>query len=424
MKTIRFFTLGCKVNQYDTQVMREEFIRAGFKELENSQRADIYLINTCTVTSAADRKSRHLIRYSHRQNPQAKIIVTGCYTELDNDADEIAKIPGVTDIIKNQDKYRILELLNGHSEQNEMNELNNIGISSFSEHTRAFLKIQDGCNNFCSYCKVPLVRGSSRSRPLAEIIQEAQALIKNGYKETVLTGICLGSYGKDLYPNISVVNVIEALEKIRGLLRIRLSSIEAGDVSVELINKISQSKKLCRHLHIPIQSGDDKILKRMNRAYKRYDYLNLINRIKKCIPDIAITTDVMVGFPGEDEINFENTADLIKEIIPLKVHIFPYSPREGTTAYNFKDRLNSNIIKKRTLHLKNIAKNCALDYKKQFLNKDMKVLIETRSKESPNSWEGYTSNYIKVLVKSGQDLKNQLISLRLKKIVKDFMLSD
>jgi len=419
-RTIKFFTLGCKVNQYDTQSIRERFVNAGFKEIDNGTKADTYVINTCTVTSIADRKSRYFIHYAYRQNPKARIIVTGCYTALDSD--EIAKIPGVTHIIKNQDKDRILELLNEH---NELSEQNEIGISNFSGHTRVFLKIQDGCNNFCSYCKVPRVRGASRSKPMNEIIQEANRLVRNGFKEIVLCGICLGSYGKDLQSQKNLVEVIEVLEKIEGLLRIRLSSIEAGDISGELINKMAQSKKLCQHLHIPIQSGDNEILKKMNRNYCREDYLNLIKKIKNSIPGIAITTDVLVGFPGEKDDNFENTVDLIREIMPLRVHIFPYSKRPSTPAAILKDKINPLVIKERISQLASISKACALDYKQRFLNKNRDVLIEGHAKENKEYWEGYTDNYIRVRVKSDKDLKNQLIiKVRLKKISNDCIEAD
>lgn len=422
MKTVKFITLGCKVNQYDTQGIREKFLGSGFKEIDNGEKADIYVINTCTVTSTADRKSRYFIYNAYRDNPKARIIVTGCYTQL-NSA-EISKIPGVTRIIKNQDKNRILELLNEPNELNEINEPNETGIKNFKSHTRAFLKIQDGCNNFCSYCKVPFVRGASRSRAQEEIVQEADALVKNGFKEIVLCGICLGSYGKDSGNNINLVGAIEALEKIEGLLRIRLSSIEAGDISEELIDKMAKSKKLCQHLHIPIQSGDDEILKKMNRNYNRNDYLSLIKKIKSNAPEIAITTDVLVGFPGEREDNFNNTITLVREIMPLRVHIFPYSNRAGTLASKFQERVNPLIIKERITRLTAISKECALAYKKRFLNKDRDVLLEGRSKDDGKCWDGYADNYIKVRVKSSKNLKNQLVQVRLKKIDKDCIRAD
>jgi len=416
MTKVKFITLGCKVNQYDTQSMREEFGRCGFKEINNGGKADIYVINTCTVTANADRKSRNFINYAFRRNPKARIIVTGCYAELDKD--EIAAIPGVTHIIINKDKDRIVEILNKHIESNESRQT---GISNFSGHTRAFIKIQDGCDNFCSYCKVPMVRGVSRSRPLEDIIQEAKKLAGNSFKEIVLCGICLGSYGKDLRSNKNLIDVIEALEKIEGLLRIRLSSIEAGDISGGLIKKMARSKKLCQHLHIPIQSGDDEILKKMNRSYTRDGYSKLIKKIKKSIPQIAITTDVLVGFPGESEDNFQNTVNLVKEIMPLRVHIFPYSRRPGTLASNFNDRVSPLVIKERISLLTSISNKFALAYKKQFLNKERDVLIENRSKRNAGYWEGHTDNYIKVWVRSAKELKNNFIRVKLKKINKNYI---
>jgi threonylcarbamoyladenosine tRNA methylthiotransferase MtaB len=266
---------------------------------------------------------------------------------------------------------------------------------------------------------VPKVRGPSRSKSLNQIIDEAARLVKNGFKEIVLSGICLGAYGRDIKPKMSLVDVIEAIEKIDGLLRLRFSSIEAGDISDELIAKMSQSKKLCPHLHIPFQSGDDEILRKMNRKITFEDYLNLIRSIKLCIPEVAITTDVLVGFPQETEENFQNTIKLIAEAIPLKVHIFPYSRRGGTAAANFKGTLNPVIIKERALRLKEISRNCSFIYRAEFLNKKMDVLIEARAKENREYWEGYTGNYIKVRVKSGLNLKNKLITLRLKKISED-----
>ena len=406
MKTIKFYTLGCKANQYDTQGLREHFLRQGYKESENGGLADVYLINTCTVTQKADSDSLNIIRRARRQNPKAKIIVTGCLAELD-----AAKIR----------KQGIRGLLINHKKKLKMLQR---GISGFKGHTRAFLKVQDGCNNFCSYCKVPLVRGKSSSRPLREVIKEAERLVGSGFKEIVLTGICLGAYGNDLKPKTSLVKVIENLEILEGLLRIRLSSIEAADVSDELIEKIAKSRKLCRHLHIPIQSGDDAILKKMNRKYTRKDYLALIRKLRKLIPEIAISTDVLVGFPGEDELKFQHTQELVKQILPLKVHIFPYSKREGTTAAGFKGEVHQIVVKKRIERLKNIADSLAATYQKQFLNKTFAVLIEGRVKDEPEFWQGHTDNYLQVRVKSAGDLKNALISLKLKKLERDYILAD
>jgi len=420
-QTIKFYTFGCKVNQYETQAIREQFLTSGFEEIGNGKVADIYLINTCTVTQKADADSLYYIRRARRENPKGKIIVTGCLTELD--AEKIKGTRGADLVVKNKDKDKILSRLIGRNTQYAVR--NTRGISYFQGHTRAFLKIQDGCNNFCSYCKVPLVRGKSRSKPLSVLLKEAGRLVKNGIKEIVLCGICLGSYGKDLSPGISLVDAINGLAKIEGLLRIRLSSIEAADVSDELIERMAGSKKLCRHLHIPIQSGDDEVLKKMKRRYTRAGYTDLINKIKSRMPLVAITTDILVGFPGESDDNFRNTADLIRETAPLKTHIFPYSAREGTfAADNYKQELSPGIIKERIALLNDIAADSAIEYKKQFLNRTMEVLIEGRVKDDRCYWRGRTNNYMKVMVKTALDLANKIINLRMKRLVKDYILAE
>ena len=402
MKTVKFYTLGCKVNQYDTQSIRQRFIQKGFIEFENGLPPDICVINTCTVTSAADRKSRQLIENINRKNPRAKIIVTGCLAQ--KDVASVAAINGVDIIIP---KKFFPE-----------------GIDSFSKRTRAFLKIQDGCNNFCSYCKVPYVRGRSRSRGLSKIVAEAKRLTGAGFKEIVLCGICLGAYGRDKKPKLSLVDVIDNLEAIDGIKRIRLSSIEPKDLVDELIKKISKSSKLCPHLHIPLQSGSDDVLKKMNRNYSRGEYMEIINKIKQVMPDIAITTDVLVGFPTEGKGDFEDTVDLIKKIKPLKVHIFPYSPRPGTSAAReFKSAIPQSALKQRIFSLEEIARKTSFDYKKQFLNKYADVLIEADSKKRKGFYEGRTDRYMKVLVESAADLKNSLIRVKLLRISADAMIA-
>ena len=410
MPTIKFFTLGCKVNQYETQAMRERFLSAGFKEIDNGHPADYYLINTCTVTARDDQQSLQLIRKAKNENPRAKIIACGCLVELDSD--RIRAIDKKISLVKNCAKKNILS---GKPKKN--------GISYFKGHTRAFLKVQDGCNNFCAYCKVPLVRGSSRSRKKREIVQEAGRLVAGGVKEIVLTGICLGAYGRDLKPKISLVELIKELEKISGLLRIRLSSIEAGDCSDELIGLMVKSDKLCRHLHIPLQSGDDTILTMMNRRYRRKGYLALIKKIKIRIPHVAITTDCLVGFPGEEEQNFAQTVKLIRAINPLRTHIFPYSPREGTAAFVLKSELGPETIKKRAAYLRRVAEYCAAAYKSKFLGKKMEVLFECRNHCLPDYWEGHTGNYLKVLAKSNLCLRNQVVPVRLKQLSGDLILA-
>jgi len=414
-RRIKFFTLGCKANQYDTQSIRERFVNKGFKEIQShkpqgdglasasqSHKPDFFLINTCTVTSGADQKSRNIIRRCIQSNPKAKIIVTGCLVE--NDYQSLAAIQGIDLVIK---KSFFPE-----------------GISKFSQHTRAFLKIQDGCSNFCSYCKVALVRGKERSKELKPIVDEAKKLVACGYKEIVLTGICLGAYGRDLSAKSDLVDVIKALEKIKGLSRIRLSSIEAGDVSLKLINHLKASKKLCRHLHIPIQSGDDKILKKMNRKYTNKKYQALISRIKRKVKGVAITTDCLLGFPTETDNNFKNTVNLVKKIMPLKTHIFPYSVRPGTKAAGFSGLIDPKIIKDRCKRLENIANICRKKFMQKFIAKKTSVLIEGSVKGDLNFLEGLTDNYLKVKLPYKLGLKNKIVQVKLKRIIKDNFIAE
>jgi len=420
MKTVKFFTLGCKVNQYETQAIREKFINAGFREINAAGKleSDICVINTCTVTHRADRESLNLIRRARRQNPAARIVVTGCLAELDDD--KIKTINAASLIVRNNDKAKIVGLLNGTKADKETS--GRLEVSDFSGHTRAFLKIQDGCNNFCSYCKVPLVRGKSKSRPPEEVISEAGRLVNKGFKEIVLTGICLGSYGKDLTPRVSLVNVINNLEELRGLLRLRLSSIEAGDISTDLLNTFANSKILCPHLHIPLQSGDSRILEAMNRGYSSRDYLGLIKKVKARIPGVSITTDILVGYPGETDDNFKQTLRLVEKIQPLKVHVFPYSLRKGTAASrNFKAAVAPLVIKERMRRISQVADKWSLFYKKQFLGRQVTVLFERQCKDSPDYWQGYTGSYIKVRIRSKDNLKNCPVCVTLKKITADFV---
>lgn len=403
MKSVRFITLGCKANQYDTQSIRERFLKRGFRNAAaNSNKADYFLINTCTVTSGADQKSRNLIRRCIKADSKAKVIVTGCAVEKDWQL--LAAIKGVSLIIK----------------KNFFPE----GISTFSGHTRAFLKIQDGCGNFCSYCKVALVRGKERSKKLSQVVEEAKKLAACGYQEIVLTGICLGSYSQSLSGKADIVDVIDALEKIKGLLRVRLSSIEAGDVTPKLIKRLKNSEKLCRHLHIPIQSGDDGILKRMNRKYSRKQYLALIARIRRQVPQVSITTDCLVGFPGETEENFKNTLDLVREIMPLKAHIFPYSQRPGTKAASFSGSVSPEIISARCKRLKDVASFCREKCMHKFIGKKFNVLIEGNAKDCPGFLEGLTDNYLKVKMPSKPNLKNKMVRVKLKRIAGDSFIGE
>lgn len=424
MPTIKFHTLGCKVNQYETQAIREACLKRGFKELRNGK-ADCYVINTCTVTSAADRKSREHIYRSIRENPKARVLVTGCYVEKDKN--QIAEIEGIDLIIPNGQKNNIADILSSKkikSSSSDSQKFTDLEISSFSDHDKAFIKIQDGCDNHCSYCKVSVVRGRSRSRDFQSILKEAERLIKNGFQEIVLTGICLGAYGRDLKQRGDLVGLINVIEKLDGDFRIRLSSIDAKDVTDSLIDKIANSKKMCRHLHIPFQSGDNAVLRKMNRKYTAESYARLVKKIRRQIPQIAITTDIMIGFPSETEKRFKNTVKFLNEVRPSRVHIFPFSPREHTPAFRFGDRIDGNTTKVRMVVLQNLAREISYEYRKKFLHKTLEVLVEQQIDQETGFLQGYTDNYIKTFINSKKPiLGNKLKKVKITAVTPDSTLS-
>jgi len=407
MNTFKIYTLGCKVNQYDSQVMRESLRQAGLAELTNGRKADFCIINTCTVTINADKQSRYLIRKAKRDNPKAKIVVTGCYAH--SNAQDIRKISGADLILDNDSRNRILDfIIPGQN----FSIGPDCGISGFGGHTRAFVKAQDGCNNFCSFCKVPYARGRSRSRKLNSIIEEARRLSGNGYKEIVLTGICLGDFGRDLDKSVDLVDLINGIENVDGILRIRLSSIEAKDVTDRLVKKMKTSAKLCPHLHIPFQSGDDKILKAMNRRDTRKDYLKLARKLKKNVKNIGISCDIMIGFPGEGEEEFRNTLDFLKKVEPMRAHIFCFQPRDLTPLANVKSGITTQELKRRFTVIKELTDDLALKFKKRFLNYKMDILFEDKK---DGFWRGYSPNYLLTYLKTGGklNLNNQLVKVRI-----------
>ncbi|MDD5450265.1 MAG: tRNA (N(6)-L-threonylcarbamoyladenosine(37)-C(2))-methylthiotransferase MtaB [Candidatus Omnitrophica bacterium] len=402
---VAFKTLGCKVNQYETELMRERLLGAGFEEASPGVPADIYIINTCTVTQKTDSESRRLIRLARRQNPASRVIVTGCYAELDSD--EIEKVAGGLTIVKNSEKSGILGYLRRDTGQAPSHT-----ISGFTGRTKAFIKVQDGCDNFCSYCKVPLVRGRSRSRAAGEVLTEIGKIVSNGYKEIILTGICLGDWGRGAGMDLSrLLNEIE--DNIRGDYRLRLSSIEPWYVSDGLIKKIASSKKICRHLHIPMQSGDDSVLKRMDRTFNPADFAGLIERFRAVVPEAAFTTDIVVGFPGEGEKEFENTLRLVELTKPSRTHIFPFSRRKGTRAYEFTDTVGAGIVRERVKRLKQAGERLAHEYERQFAGRPVQVLVETRRDKRTGLLTGYTDTYIKTAFSGPDDLKGTLKTVRL-----------
>jgi len=419
----RFYihTLGCKVNQYESQIMREMLVKSGYKECLSKDIADIYILNTCTVTHQADKESRHWVGIFHRTNPLAKIIVTGCFAE--NDADQISFLPGVSHIIKNSEKHRIAKYLDGSQVASDTTDATGLTIAGFQGHTKVFVKIQDGCENRCAYCKVPLVRGALKSKPVKNIIEECAALAKNGYKEIVLTGICLGAWGKDFFPGemartaglsgVTLLDALKAINNIEGDFRIRLSSIEPRYVTDELIEFIANTPRICRHLHIPFQSGDDEVLKKMNRPYTTKEYKRIVDAVRSGIKDVAVTTDILVGFPGESVECFKNTVNFIKEIIPSRTHIFTFSKRDGTAAQAMSNEIDAETARRRYLTLKTVAMMASCIYRAKFVGRKLDVLVEAKRDRHSGLLTGYSGNYIKMLFEGSDELMKRVASVKI-----------
>ena len=391
--------------------MRELLSRSGFIEVPNEEAADIYILNTCTVTHQADRQSRYMIRAFHRKNPGAQIAVTGCYVA--DDARSILDMPGVSYVLRNDRKCRIAEMLSGDAPGFDTEQLR---ITDFKDHTKAFVKIQDGCENACAYCKVPLVRPTLESKPIQDIIEEVGGLVDKGFQEIILTGICLGSWGKDLSSKASLIDVLRPLDEVKGDFRIRLSSIEPKYVTDELIEYIARTKRVCKHLHIPLQSGDDDILKKMNRPYTARRYKKFVDRMRSLSKEFSLTTDVIVGFPGESDRHFANTVAFIKAIRPLKVHIFTFSKREGTAACRMQDTVSPALAKRRYDKLAAESNHASYIFRKAFLGSRLDVLVENRRDKTTGLLEGYSDNYIRVLFKGPDSIMKRIVPIIIKEV--------
>jgi threonylcarbamoyladenosine tRNA methylthiotransferase MtaB len=425
MKKVAFITLGCKVNTYETEGMKRIFEENGYEVVDFGALADVCVINTCTVTHLSDKKSRQMIRRARRINPNAIVAAVGCYAQVA--PDEVSNIEGVNLVIGNNHKADIVRLVNeaSHntqktevSERKCLSEYEKLWIDSYSERIRAILKIQDGCDQFCSYCIIPYARGNVRSRNSEDIINEARRLSENGFTEIVLTGIHLTSYGKDTGDE-SLVNVLCNLNSLKGIKRIRLGSIEPLYMSQELIHTLSGLEKLCPHFHLSLQSGCDETLMRMNRRYTTSEYIDIVNNIRKNFLNAAITTDIMVGFPGETEEEFKKTCSFIEKVGFSQAHIFQYSIRKGTKAAGMPNQISPEIKEKRSKILIDICEKSKNNYRDQYLGKVMEVLFEN---EKESLWEGHTVNYIPVRVASKTPLSGTICSVKLIEKRGDFVL--
>jgi len=401
-------SLGCKVNQYEEQVLRENLIKFGFNE-SSADQADVILVNSCTVTAQADSKTMRLIRKLKKENISAKIFVTGCMAVFEDDIRKLESLPEVYRVVPGKDKMNLPYEISGLKTKKKIQD----GITGFSSHTRAFLKIQDGCDNRCSYCKVSLVRGPSRCKNEKNIIDELKILIHKGYKEIVLTGICLGAWKGEKIQNLS--GLLKTITALKDNFRIRLSSIEPDYVSEELINVVSESDKICRHLHIPLQSGTKNILERMGRHYDTDKFSMMIDQIRQKMPFVGITIDIIAGFPGETKLDFETTLNFVRQIKPSRMHVFRYSDRPGTPSFHFKDKVSSIVAKERVRGLISEGKNLEKNFCKEAIDKEIEVLVEKRAK-SEYVWEGYTGEYVKVKSNNANHAVGDIIKVKVKEI--------
>lgn len=423
MKTAAFYTLGCKVNQYETEAIAEQFTSKGYEIRDFSEYADVYVINTCSVTAMSDRKSRQIIRRAKKQNPHSTVIVTGCYAQVA--PDEVLKIDGVNLVIGTNEKSRIVAEAEKLTEAaksvcvhdiSHTHDFEEMAVSGYSSMTRAYIKIQEGCNQFCSYCIIPYARGPIRSRNPKAVVEEAKRLVADGFTEIILVGIHIASYGLDR-KDTSLADIILEINKLSGIKRIRLSSIEPMTLSPAFIEKISPADKLCPHFHLSLQSGCDETLKRMNRRYTTAQYAEIVKSIRESFEGAAITTDIMTGFPGETDEEFEKSAEFAEKMKFSDIHIFKYSPRPGTPAAKYPNQITPEKKDERSKVLERIRQKSEKEYLSGFIGTEAEVLFEQPSEKYKGYFEGKTANYITVLVKSDEDLSFKYRTVKLCEVV-------
>lgn len=425
MSSVAFHTLGCKVNHYETEAIWQLFKENGYSRTEFEKQSDVYVINTCTVTNTGDKKSRQVIRRAIRQNPDAVICVTGCYAQTS--PAEIMAIPGVDIVVGTQERTKMLDYIQQYkTERKPINAVGNImknrvyeelDVPSFTDRTRASLKIQEGCNNFCTFCIIPWARGLMRSRDPQEVVRQAQQLVDAGYMEIVLTGIHTGGYGEDL-KDYNLAQLLRDIENnVKGLKRLRISSIEASQLSDEVIDVLRDSKIVVRHLHIPIQSGSDTVLKRMRRKYTMEFFANRLDRLRVALPDLAITSDVIVGFPGETEEEFMETFNFIRDQKFSELHVFPYSKRTGTPAARMENQVDEDVKNERVHRLITLNDQLAVEYASRFEGEVLEIIPEEAYKQdsAADMVEGYTDNYLKVVIPGSEDLIGKLVRVKITK---------
>ena len=421
MKTVAFITLGCKVNQYESNAMCEEFLKHNYILLNKEEKADIYVVNTCTVTNMSDRKSRQMLRRVKEINPQAILVACGCYVQVARK--ELEQMPEIDLVLGNNEKKEIVKYVEDFIKEKtkqehiedvmKTSEFVDFGDITFTEKTRAVIKVQDGCDRFCSYCIIPYARGKVRSRKPESIISEIQKIAKEGIKEVVITGIHVASYGKDFDNNYKLIDLLEDINKIEGIERIRLGSIEPTLITEEFLKRLIKLNKICHHFHLSLQSGCDKTLKRMNRTYTTKQFEQIVSLLRNAYKDVILTTDIIVGFPEETDEEFEETYQFLSKIKFYKLHVFKYSQRKGTPAARNKNQIDGNIKEQRSQKLIQLSNKIEEEYNKTYIGKKVKVLFE---EEKSNLYKGHTQNYILIYCESNENLENTIVEVVCNKI--------
>ena len=418
-KKVAFCSLGCKVNQYETNAMAQKFVANGYEIVEFDEYADVYIVNTCTVTNIADRKSRQMLRRAKEINKDATLVACGCYAQVAKE--ELKKIPEIDLIIGNNEKNDIISIIENHIAQKGTEDIVSdvmykldyveLGTTTYTEKTRAVIKIQDGCDRFCSYCLIPYARGHIRSRKIENVIEEIKKVVEEGINEVVITGIHIASYGRDFKGgNIGLIDLLEEINKIKGLHRIRLGSIEPTIITEEFVKRLSKLDKICDHFHLSLQSGCTETLKRMNRRYTTEEFKEVTKRLRTKFPNAALTTDIIVGFPGETEEEFNMTYEFLKEIAFYKMHVFKYSQRKGTKAAVMPNQIDGKVKEERSKKLIELSNENEYNYNKKYIGREVEVLFEEREGEY---LKGHTTNYIVVKHKTDKDdLINKIAKVR------------
>ena len=425
-KVVRFVTLGCKVNQYETNAMAQKFKEAGYEIVDmNDDISDICIVNTCTVTNMSDRKSRHSLRRVKEKNPSAIIAAVGCYAQVAKN--DLENMPEIDIVLGNEEKANIVQYVERFmTNRNKVIEIEDIGSKkefedmgqiTYTEKTRAFIKVQDGCNQFCSYCIIPYARGRVRSRNAESIIDEITQIAQNGIKEVVITGIHVASYGRDFGKENGLIELLEKINAIKGIKRIRLGSLEPKIITEDFMQRLIKLDKICHHFHLSLQSGCDATLKRMNRKYTTSEVHEIIERLRRYYNDVMLTTDIIVGFPGETEEEFETTYQFLKEAQLYKMHVFQYSPRKGTRAAVMPNQIDGNIKEARSKRLIELSNENQMMYNERLVGQEVEVLFEDKEVEDGESYyRGHTQNYILVKYKTNENLENTLKLIKISDI--------